>query len=200
MPVDDAGDTLRAFVALDLDAMSMRRVARVSDRLRMGSGAPSATWTASANLHLTLKFLGDISRQTVAPLARALEALIEGSAPAPAPFRLDALPSVEGARVVVAVLDDREGRIGSLAAAVEEEAGRFGVEPSERAFLPHVTLARLKVSYDVRRWLRPNLAPGTDTCSFVSLTLFESKLSDAGPTYVPLARFEYLPALRTPKA
>ena len=34
--------TLRAFVALDLDPMSLRRVVRVADRLRMGSGAPSA--------------------------------------------------------------------------------------------------------------------------------------------------------------
>jgi 2'-5' RNA ligase len=166
----------------------------------MGSGAPSASWTPPAKMHLTLKFLGDISRQTVAPLARALEDLTKGKAPGPAPFRLGALPSVEEARVVVAVLDDREGVIGSLAAGVEQACTKFGVAPSERDFLPHVTIARLKVSYDVRRWLRPDLAPGTDACSFVSLTLFESKLSDAGPTYLPLARFEYPPALRAPKA
>jgi 2'-5' RNA ligase len=198
MPVE--GDTLRAFVALELDAMSLRRVARVADRLRMGSGAPSASWTAPTKMHVTLKFLGDISKGAVTALAQALEPLAKGPPPGPLPFRLDALPSVERARTVVAVLEDSGGAMAGLAARIDEAAGVFGVAPSDRPFLPHVTLARLKVSYDVRRWLRPDLAPGSDACSFVSLTCFESKLSDTGSTYVPLARFEYPLAPRVPKA
>jgi RNA 2',3'-cyclic 3'-phosphodiesterase len=190
MPAD-AGDTLRAFVALDLDSMSTRRVARVADRLRMGSGAPSASWTAPAKMHVTVKFLGDVPREKVTPFAKTLEPLVAGAAPGPAPFRLDALPSVAAAHMVIAVLDDPGGEIGRLAALVDKAARALGVPPSKRSFLPHVTLARLKVPYDVRRWLRPELAPGTDNCGFSSLTLFESKLTDQGSTHSPLARFEY---------
>jgi 2'-5' RNA ligase len=185
-------------VALDLDAMSIRRVARVADRLRMGSGAPSASWTAPAQMHVTVKFLGDITKETAAALAQVLEPLAREPAPGPSSLRLDAFPSVEKAKIVVAVLDDPGGAMGRLAARIEEAAAKYGVAVSDREFLPHVTLARLKVSYDVRRWLRPDLAPGADACSFVGLTLFESKLSDSGSTYTPIARFEY-PAARVHK-
>jgi 2'-5' RNA ligase len=81
--------------------------------------------------------------------------------------------------------------MAGLARRIDEAAGRYGVALCDREFVPHVTLARLKVSYDVRRWLRPDLAPGADACRFVSITLFESKLSDSGSTYSPLSRFEY---------
>src|SRR5580658_7649929 len=103
-------ETLRAFVALDLDAPSSRRIGRVSDRLRMGSGAPSATWTPAPKMHVTLKFLGDLAVEDVAPLEQALRPIAEGKpAPAPCSFRLDAFPSVQDARVIVAeLLDEAE--------------------------------------------------------------------------------------------
>ena len=74
-------ETLRAFVALELDAPSSRRIGRVSDRLRMGSGAPSATWTPAPKMHVTLKFLGDLALEDVAPLGQALRPIAEGIAP-----------------------------------------------------------------------------------------------------------------------
>src|SRR5271169_6251356 len=92
-------EALRAFVALDLDAASQRRIGRVSDRLRMGSGAPSAMWTPAPKMHVTLKFLGDIAAEVVTPLGQSLRPLAEGKpAPAPFAFRLDAFPSVKDAR------------------------------------------------------------------------------------------------------
>jgi 2'-5' RNA ligase len=187
-----APDALRAFLALDLDAKSIRRVARVADRLRMGSGAPSAAWTPAGHLHLTVKFLGDIARATVEPLAAAVGRLVEGqAAPSAGSLRLDAFPSVEAAEVIVALLDDPAGDLAGLAGRVEGIAGKHGVAADARAYRPHVTLARLKMPYDVRRWLRPELAPGTDACTVVALTLFESKLGDQGASYTRLATFAY---------
>jgi 2'-5' RNA ligase len=93
--------------------------------------------------------------------------------------------------LVVALLDDPSGDLAKLAARVEKIASKHGVRAESREFRPHVTLARLKMPYDVRRWLRPELAPGTDACSVARLTVFESKLADQGATYVPLATFPY---------
>ncbi len=78
-----------------------------------------------------------------------------------------------------------------LAGRLDVIAKKFGVAAEERDFRAHVTLARLKLPYDVRRWLRPELAPGTDACTVSHLTLFESQLSDQGSTYTPLATFAY---------
>jgi 2'-5' RNA ligase len=185
-------DNVRAFVAVDLDAMSLRRVARVADRLRVGSGAPSAAWTPTSKMHVTVKFLGDIPRDAVERLTRAIEPLtLDKKAPRPGGFVLDAFPSPEACRVVVAILQDPHGELAKLAERLDKIGSKIGVATEARPFRPHVTLARVKVPYDVRRWLRPELAPGTDTCKVAGLTLFESKLGDQGSTYTPLATFEF---------
>jgi 2'-5' RNA ligase len=187
-----AAHTLRAFVALDLDPTSVRRVARVADRLRMGSGAPSAAWTPSAKIHVTVKFLGIIARDLVDPLSEEIGRLATGkAAPSPGGFGLHAFPSPEAAELVVALLADPRGEVTRLATRVEKIASKHGVPAESREFRPHVTLARLKMPYDVRRWLRPDLAPGTDACRVSRLTIFESRPGDQGTTYVPLATFPY---------
>src|SRR5579871_2360587 len=124
---------IRAFVALDLDATSLRRVARVADRLRMGSGAPSAAWTPVDKLHVTLKFAGQLPTVAVVPLGKALQPLAEGKPPPPAcGLRLDAFPSSSDARIVVVELDDGSKAIAKLAARIEKLVGKYGVAPEER--------------------------------------------------------------------
>jgi RNA 2',3'-cyclic 3'-phosphodiesterase len=185
-------ETLRAFVALDLDSTSVRRVARVADRLRMGSGAPSATWTLPTRMHVTLKFVAELPVDVASPLAESLRPLADGkTAPSPCTFRLDAFPAPANARVVVVELQDVSGELVKLAEKVDKLASKHGIAREERRFRPHVTLARLKRPYDARRWLRPELAENAGECKVVSLTLFRSELKSAGTEHVALARFEF---------
>lgn len=195
-------ETIRAFVALDLDAMSLRRVVRIADRLRMGSGAPSANWTPAANMHATLKFMGELALDAVAPFGQALGEIVAAN-PAPGPYalRLAAFPRASHARIVVVELDEvgeaREAReagaLGKLAEKIEKLAAKHGVPREDRAFRPHVTLARLKLEYDARRWLRPDLAEGAE-CRAARVTLYRSELGKAPgetSTYVPLVSFDF---------
>jgi 2'-5' RNA ligase len=187
-------DTIRAFVALDLDAKSLRRVVRLADRLRMASGAPSATWAPQENLHLTLKFMPSLPAAAVAPLGKALAPLVEAGPPQPGTCRLQAFPSVEQASVIVIELADPRGDLSRLAAKIEKQASRHGVAPESRAFVPHVTIARLKRPYDSRRWLKPELAEAAGEFNVCKLTLYRSDLGagkQGGAVYVPLASFDY---------
>lgn len=185
---DKARQTIRAFVALDLDAPSRRRVARVADRLRMASGAPSATWVPATQMHVTLKFIAELPIDAVAPLGTALRPLIEGmSGLQPCPYRLEAFPTIEAARVVLVELEDGNGRLAKLARKVDELALKFGAPPKDRPFRPHVTLARLKRTYDSRRWIRAGLAALSGECEPAGVTLFRSELCSGGPKYTPLA-------------
>jgi 2'-5' RNA ligase len=187
------GEGLRAFVALDLSPMSVRRVARVAEGLRMGTGAPSATWTPAAKMHVTLKFIPALVADAVVPLGQALCALAEGkAAPAPCPLRLTAFPAPHEARVIVVELCDASGALVKLADKVDKLAAKHGVDRESRPFRPHVTLARLKRPYDARRWLRPELTDSTGECGAGSLTLYRSHLGPEGSTYVPLARYEFV--------
>jgi 2'-5' RNA ligase len=188
-------ETLRVFAAMDLDAMSVRRVMRVSDRLRMASGAPSAAWTPSDRVHVTLKFMGDLPADAVGPLGAALEALVDPTkAPRPGACSLQAFPSIELAEVIVLELTDPDGDLARLARKLEKAAGRHGVAPETRAFRPHVTLARLKRPYDTRRWLRPGTADATAELSPSRLALYRSEpgaARDGGSLYVPLVTFDF---------
>ena len=186
----DQGETIRAFVALDLDAASVRRIGRLSDRLRMGSGAPSASWTPVANFHVTLKFLGDVHTDAAVSLGTVLAPLAAATrAPAPSAVRLDAFPSAQEARVVVVELLDETKDVANLAAKVEELASKLDVPKEDRPYRPHVTLAHTKRPYDARRWLRPELAEGTEACQTTHLTLYRSRSQAGGTVYVPIARF-----------
>jgi 2'-5' RNA ligase len=190
MPAE-AAETIRAFVALDLDAMSVRRVVRVADRLRMSSGAPSATWTPAAKMHVTLKFIGSLASDAAEPLGKALCTIAE-STPAlkPCTFRVDAFPRAREARLVIALLRDDGGAIAKIAERVDEAARKYGVEPEARRFRPHVTLARLKMPYDTRKWVHPELAENAGECTATQMTLYRSELGKEGATYTPLTTFE----------
>jgi RNA 2',3'-cyclic 3'-phosphodiesterase len=189
----DAPETIRAFLALELDATSLRRVARVAERLRMGSGAPSATWVPSARMHVTLKFMGELPAATVVPLTSAVRPLVEERpAPKASAFRLDAFPTTQRAQVIVLELLDPSGEIARLAKKVEAAANECGLPQELRPFRPHVTLARLKRPFDARRWLRPELAAMSGECCVASLTLVRSELAPTGPTHTPLARFGFV--------
>jgi 2'-5' RNA ligase len=191
---DQRRETIRAFLALDLDSTSVRRIARVADRLRTASGAPSATWVAPAQMHVTLKFIAELPVAFAGPLGMAIRPVVEGKrAPKPCSFRLDAFPRAEDAQVIVATLQDMNGDLSKLAGIVDKLTFKFGVPKEERAFRPHVTLARLKRPYDARRWLRPGLAEAAGECTVTGLTLFRSELGAAGATHIPLARCGFQP-------
>lgn len=185
-------ERIRAFVALDLDATSLRRIVRTSDRLRMASGAPAATWTAGDKMHITLKFAEHLDVAAVAPIGQALRTLAEGKpAPAPCKVKLDAFPKMADARIVVAELVDASGEIAKLAASVDKLTAKHGVAKEDRPFRPHVTLARLKRPYDSRKWLRGDIADAAGECRCASLTLYRSELKPEGSLYIPLATFAF---------
>ena len=178
---------IRAFFALDLDPTSLRRVARVADRLRMATGAPSAAWAPASQMHVTLKFVAELPVDAVVPLGDALAALVARElGPAPCAMRLDAFPRLDNARVVVIELRDESGALGKLAQRIDELTHEHGVPREERAFRPHVTLARLKRAYAARRGARPELAAGAGDCRLVGVTLFQSKLGTGGATHTVL--------------
>jgi 2'-5' RNA ligase len=192
MRVEQPGDTIRAFVALELDAMSLRRVTRVSDRLRMASGAPSAAWTEATKVHVTVKFAPQLASTAIALFGRGLAPLAGGKPPPRAgPVRLGAFPSPDAAQVIVLELDDPDGDLAKIAERTEKLAAKVGVGRETRAFRPHVTLARLKRPYDARRWLRAELVDGLDECRFTRLSLVRSELTSAGSRYIPLAQFDF---------
>jgi 2'-5' RNA ligase len=187
-----APETMRAFVACNLDVASVRALAAQSRRLREQARAPAARWVASTKLHLTLKFLGPTDVGVAPALVQELGALVAGLEPK-GPRRaaigpLSAFPSPATARVLVALVDDRSGELARVASAVEDRVAGLGFARDPRAFLPHVTLARYGEPVDATSWLASDpfaVPPAT----FTEMVLYRSDQARSGAEYTALARW-----------
>jgi RNA 2',3'-cyclic 3'-phosphodiesterase len=131
----------RAFVALPVEEPgTVVRLVEAQDALRAIRGV---SWVRPAQFHVTLKFLGDVSEETLAKTATAL-----GGLHAPR-FSLElrglgTFPFVSRARVVWAGCAQGAAALTGLAAAVESILVEAGLPAEPRPFSPHLTLGRIR--------------------------------------------------------
>lgn len=119
------------------------RLATEVDRLRPVAG--EVAWIAAGNLHVTLKFLGQIDAARLAGIETALTEAVAAAAPFELALRgLGAFPSTSRPRVLWAGAADGGPAVQRLAASVDEALARAGFARERRAFAPHVTLGRMR--------------------------------------------------------
>lgn len=184
---------IRTFIALELSEEIRREL--TSDLSMLKRRAPLVKWVAPENLHLTLRFLGDIKENELAEIFDALEETVAGTVP---PFALEvfgfgAFPGWQHPRVVWAGCGDGAEEAISLAAAVEEACVDLGYEPERRQFRPHITLGRVKLPADadglddaVEKLERKNYG----YFDVDAVVVYMSDLRRTGPVYSPMARIE----------
>jgi RNA 2',3'-cyclic 3'-phosphodiesterase len=180
---------MRLFTAIELDDVAREAVAAAQQRIRveLGDASRSLRFVASERLHLTLIFLGEVAE---GPAAEIIE-LMRQDIPAPA-FELvfggiGTFPPRGTPRVVWLGARDGARQAIDLQAAVAARLAGAGVVPDSRPFRPHLTLARWR---DRCRGGCPVFSESSDAVARVTVvraTLFQSRLSPAGPTYTPLA-------------
>src|SRR2546427_12036948 len=106
---------------------------------------PYTTLFRSANLHVTVKFLGQVDEARVPALADALRARVAGHRVFDAAVRgLGAFPSPTRPRVLWAGLEDDAGALAALAETIDACCAGLGFPRETRAFAAHVTLGRLR--------------------------------------------------------
>ena len=147
--------------------------------------------TPAENLHLTLAFLGEIDAGQVESAGAAVQAAAQGRAP----WRLrwtvpGAFPSASRPRVLWLGVDGGEALVEVHKALAEALAGA-GLPVEERAFRPHLTLARVRRGEINRERYREIVAhlktlPEVGPSRAVALVLFESRLGGEPAIHVPL--------------
>jgi 2'-5' RNA ligase len=138
-----SGQSVRGFVAVLLPGDVRGRLASAAAELR--ARAPELAWVRADNLHLTLRFLGEVEPVT---LGRIREAIVAAAATR-APFTvtlggLGGFPPGRPPRVVWAGVLSGGERLGALHATLESALVARGVPGEGRVFHPHVTLARAR--------------------------------------------------------
>jgi len=188
--VSVAGEIARCFVALDVDDAGVRateRAQRLLDTLAVRKTPVSEA------VHLTIKFLGDVDIDAVGrPLLEAMRPLVEGHrTPSLGTARLDAFPDSKRAHVVILLTADPMGALAALAARADEAAESLGIPREQRAFRPHLTLARSKRAIDVRDLVKKT--PPFDLGVATRLVLYRSDRDDKGSRYTALAQADFAP-------
>ncbi len=159
----------------------------------LGSGLPGARWVDPSNLHMTLRFIGEVD----GPAAEDLNAeLVSVRAPG-FDLAFDGLGSFGSGHKVRAVWVAAvpSPALLHLHDKIESAVVRAGFEPEHRKFTPHVTLARLKKGSPRRVGEYLEARGGFSTAPFpvAALTLFRSHLSQAGAQYEEVASYPLEP-------
>ncbi|MDQ3953044.1 MAG: RNA 2',3'-cyclic phosphodiesterase [Actinomycetota bacterium] len=144
---------------------------------------PEARWTSLDHRHVTLNFLGWVESSLLPQTVAAVDAAALGHAPAEVSLGpLGAFPRERRARVLWAGLHDPAGLLTALAEDLGERLRTMGYEPEERAYTPHLTLARLKTPRSLAGLL-PDLPAPPKPFIVDRVTLFRSRLHPAGARY-----------------
>ncbi|UYN89265.1 MAG: RNA 2',3'-cyclic phosphodiesterase [Anaerolineales bacterium] len=186
---------MRAFIAFELPDELRAAVAAISVGLRNSLPDAPLSWVPASNMHLTLKFLGEISPAQVSAIQAVLQSLAESYSPIPISFSgLGAFPNLRRPRVLWAGLQT-PAALAQLAAEVEAALQAHGFAREPRAFTPHLTLARVRREAQPAQLagLQPALAQqGVPAASGLleQLVLFESQLKPSGAVYNSLVRIQ----------
>jgi len=150
--------------------------------------SPDFRWQNDEQLHLTLRFIGEVDRPLASDVADALSRIRS----APLNLRIKGVGRFEQRHsgALWAGVEPRS-ELAALAAKVERACIDVGLQPERRAFHPHITLARWKGrrSFEVQSFLERNRALVSEPFDVRSFALFESRLSRHGAHYEQA--FEY---------
>lgn len=185
---------IRLFVALDLAIPVVERLVLLQDELdRILPNDVNARLVAPENIHVTLKFIGEVDASMVSVIETAIGEMTRPLFPFE--FRTQgcgAFPDLASARIIWAGLDTQGAEVMSLLhQTLERGLDEIGIVPDPREYRPHITLARLRSEKPVNigEFLTPlqNLELGT---SYVrDLVLMASELTKDGPVYKVVRRF-----------
>jgi 2'-5' RNA ligase len=179
---------MRLFVGLEIPDEVAERITEVTGRLR--ASAPNLQWSPRENLHITTKFIGSWPDERL----KEMEVALEGIRTEPFNVQLTGFgwfPTPHAPKIFWTAARGGEA-LARLASLTDEATARLGIAPEERAYTPHVTLARVKQGMDFKP-LRSAVAelepPQFGQWCVNEFYLYRSETKPAGSVYTKLAGF-----------
>jgi len=176
---------MRAFIAINLDDSIREAIEKSAVPLK--NLRAKIKWVEKENLHLTLRFLGEVKPEIIPEVGQALKRSCRGVAPFEISLRgMGSFPESGVPRIVWVALENGLEKVRALAESLKKELSGLPVKSEQRAFKAHITIGRVKRIADVSAFrseikgLR-ELFLGSQTIT--SIQLMESRLSASGPHY-----------------
>jgi RNA 2',3'-cyclic 3'-phosphodiesterase len=190
---------VRLFVALDFPDAVRQTLRELIARLQPGFG--SAKWVRPEAMHITLKFVGEVDGEKLAPIRGAL-APVHSTAPVEIHFRgLGFFPNERRPRVLWCGVE-ASPNLAELAEAVQRALVPLGIPAESRDFVPHLTLARFNSDDAPRKDLETLVRAAGELKSYdfgrtreTEFHLIESILKPVGAEYKRLETFSIVKGL-----
>ncbi|MFC2040748.1 RNA 2',3'-cyclic phosphodiesterase [Chloroflexota bacterium] len=182
-------EQIRSFIAIELPDGLKLALGQLELELKSGK-QPPVKWVDTESIHLTLKFLGNISTDKVSEITKALGEAARGIPP----FHLEVgglgvFPNLKRVQVVWVGISGEIEKLGRLQQCIESNLAHLGFAPESRPFTPHLTLARLRnqASLDDRQRFGQLIASArfeaAHTIKVDAICLMRSQLTREGAIY-----------------
>jgi RNA 2',3'-cyclic 3'-phosphodiesterase len=184
--------TLRVFIAIELPVSLRQEIIKQTARLRQQLGEELIRWIPPEDMHLTLKFLGDVPVNHLDFLKQALSQIAERSSAFDMQLSgLGSFPNSKQPRVLWIGIHTQTA-LNTFQQDVESTINKLGYKKEERSFSPHLTLGRARQnnspvdSVKIRDALQTIQLGKIGTARVNSVHLFKSDLTPAGSEYTKL--------------
>jgi 2'-5' RNA ligase len=183
----------RVFCAVELPDDVRSRLQDHISRLRKEVPDASASWSRVENIHLTLKFFGNVAVERIEAISAAASQTVKEFAP----FQIEigstgVFPKASRAQVLWIGVNDPSGKLSKLQQRLEDQCAAEGFAKEDRAYRPHLTIARIRKLEGARRLADAHLRLKFETAEvgLNELIVFRSELSSKGSRYTAISRHQ----------
>lgn len=182
---------IRCFVALNLSPELKAHLAELQVRLKQAKA--DVSWVKPENIHLTLKFLGEVEEERILAIKQAIQEGVEGEGALSVTLAgLGTFPHPRSPRVIWVGIEGEKERLSRLQERMEQAMEGVGFPREGRPFSPHLTLGRVRSARGVSDLVDLlGCHAGSEFGSFKaqSIELMQSQLHPAGAIYSILESF-----------
>jgi 2'-5' RNA ligase len=182
---------MRTFIAIELPREIKSFLAELQNKLKE-SGA-DVKWVEPQNIHLTLKFLGEIDEKKLNAVTGITENVTKDKKAFPIRLSsMGAFPNIDYPRIIWIGIDKGDIEAKQIAEELEDNLTKIGIPKEDRPFSSHITIGRTRSTQNRNKlvWEIKNLMniSGQKNLEFAvtKITLFESNLTPKGPIYKTL--------------
>ena len=182
---------IRCFLALYPDDEARGAIGSYVEQLRQRNG--SVRWEKAAQIHITVKFIGDIERSAAQRVAAHIKARLSGAKAIDGLLNVvGAFPNMRHPRVLWLGFSDPVPELTTMQRAIDDICHAEGVSRDRTQFAPHFTIGRVKeYSRTARLYDHMMACPFTPVpVSFTAMCVMESTLTPSGAIHTELGRLD----------
>ncbi len=184
--------SIRAFIAINLPPPVKELASHIREQFR--DCGRTIRWVDPKNVHLTIKFLGDIPKEKIESVGKAIEKAVENIQP----FRMEidgmgTFPNLRHPRVLWMGVKEPSETLVQMETRISSNLATLGFEREKKKFSPHITLGRVRSNEKkalISKLIQSLELPACPEINVKSVELFKSELKPTGAVHSVLGRFD----------